>query len=428
MILRHCSDSDHLPPPCPSVTVLLSSKASRLGSSLGLGLGLGASLLPAGCWYPGLCLPPASLGLGEGLVSPPDLAHPNPALSPGLRGSEVPGAGGAVGAELSPLPTGQQEALWWSWCCRVRGTEPPPKDGFGGLPGAAAGLCHVPGPQQVSAPDRSCHRCHPLPRAATRRARGREPGTPRDCPCPRPPLPAQPLAAPQPRRAWGKAREKARGSLGRAAGRGGRPERQDSPQKGSPGKWGGWHWPPPSPLRCRVRMHCQRREQGTLSRASPTPPRVAQGTCPPAVPLPRHPLPLVSPHRCQLRSPPHPRRRPCSVLPILLPCNTDGRQLPRESPEDPRITKGDLGNVAGPHVGRKRSEMCRDWSSLVSPRHLHLHAMGRRRALLIALAHCGWQQHHETPESITPSITPCTPPCVPLSGPAQPGLPGQHPQ
>lgn len=78
-------------------------------------------------------------------MSPPDLAQPNPTLSPG-RGiwallasgtpHELPGAGWEVGTELSP--TGQQEKVYGSRCCQLRSTDPSSRarDRFGGVPGA----------------------------------------------------------------------------------------------------------------------------------------------------------------------------------------------------------------------------------------------------------------------------------------------------
>lgn len=63
MILRHCSDSDRLPPPCPSITALLSSKASRLAPGLGQGLQVSCCLQDADTLDTAHPWCPASLGL-----------------------------------------------------------------------------------------------------------------------------------------------------------------------------------------------------------------------------------------------------------------------------------------------------------------------------------------------------------------------------
>jgi len=174
--------------------------------------------LPVGCWYPGCCLPLATSILGASgaldVIPRPDSPQPGPFprdRAPGAAGvwetpMSCPELAGRWGPGCHPCVLGSKKSLGGAGAAgcgaqnhHLHPPSPPAYPGWvggvargqlkGWYPGeAGVGLrqslprtsrsqprsrsypgvlphppqpCHVPWPQQVSAPDRDCHRCHP---------------------------------------------------------------------------------------------------------------------------------------------------------------------------------------------------------------------------------------------------------------------------
>lgn len=300
-------------------------------------------------------------------MSPPELAPPTRPFSQGqafggcrCMGDPMscPGLAGSWGLSCHPCPLGSKESFggagaqnplpaerrvglggfpWGTWRVQVSWY---PGGGEGGgaaivpvvdspcpaprTPVPAAGLCVCPPPALPCAAAPAGVSTRPLlpplsPPAPARDRQGEGQRPPGTATVPRPPLPARHHRVL--RKAW----EKALGSPG---------EQRDTLGGQSITSGGGSHLRgrgegdigPQATERCGVRMHRWSQEQGMLppeSHVSHAQPHMAQGTCPPAVPLPRRLLPLVSSHHHRLCSPPHLRCSLCSVLPVALQRSTD---------------------------------------------------------------------------------------------------------
>lgn len=90
--------------------------------------------------------------------------------------------------------------------------------------------------------------------------------------------------------------------------------------------------------------------------------------------------------------------------------------------------RGDWGNVAGPHTGRKQGQNHAETKAPCSAQGTSISMPWGSVRLSRLLWHIvAGSDTAKCPTPVAGSIAPCRPHCVPLLGPAQPGLPSQHP-